>query len=140
MNKFFELMILAIMMSSLCGCAQTVEKKITYVIDEQVVENFDGSQLVGKTIGSYKINPETNTHGILTTEFIEKSHIVSYSPTEVVFVIDGAIVDANVGWGKIRNVKKTQIGDIRIIKDSEDEIFKRYSNDSTKLVWYVTTK
>ena len=46
--------------------AQEVKKTI-YVIDGKKVENFDGSQLKGKTIVNYTIDPEHNIHAIFTS-------------------------------------------------------------------------
>ena len=41
-----------------------------YVIDGKHIENFDGSQLVGKTIKHYdmKVLPNTTIHNIFTTD------------------------------------------------------------------------
>lgn len=43
-------------------------KNILYVIDGKHVENFDGSQLKGKTIVNYTIDPKHNTHIIITSD------------------------------------------------------------------------
>lgn len=52
-------------------------KKALYVIDGNVVENFDGSQLQGKTIVSYTIEPECNIHTIITSAFDTKGRKIS---------------------------------------------------------------
>ena len=48
--------------------AQEVKKTI-YVIDGKKVENFDGSQLKGKTIVNYTIDSEHNIHAIFTSDY-----------------------------------------------------------------------
>ena len=45
--------------------AQEVKKTI-YVIDGKKVENFDGSQLKGKTIVNYTIDSEHNNNNIVS--------------------------------------------------------------------------
>lgn len=47
-------------------------KKAVYVIDGHQVENFDGSQLNGKTIVKYSIEPVSNIHVIITSDYKTK--------------------------------------------------------------------
>ena len=63
MKRIIATTIIAVLLSAISISAQEV--KATYIIDGQKVENFNGSQLAGKTISSYTVHD--NVHVITTT-------------------------------------------------------------------------
>ncbi|MCQ2215400.1 MAG: hypothetical protein MJZ31_05720 [Bacteroidales bacterium] len=44
-------------------------RKAIHIIDGAYVENFDGSQLAGKTIKSYSVDEETGVHIVFTSDY-----------------------------------------------------------------------
>ena len=60
---------------SITFCLTTGAQKVVYEIDGQTVDNFDGSQLAGKTIKDYIIkqqpSAQTTIHRITTTDYME---------------------------------------------------------------------
>ncbi|MDO4949428.1 MAG: hypothetical protein Q4E55_04585, partial [Bacteroidales bacterium] len=67
MKKTILFLLLAVLSVANMHAQET--KKATYIIDGKAVENFDGSQLKGKTIVNYTIEPENNIHAIFTSEY-----------------------------------------------------------------------
>ena len=61
---------LAIAIISVASLAAENVKAPTYIINGKKVENFDGSQLKGKTIANYTIGEGTNVHVILTDDYV----------------------------------------------------------------------
>lgn len=59
--------ILLLLVAVLSVAAMRAQNSV-YVIDGKRVENFDGSQLKGKTIVNYTIDPKHNTHIIITSD------------------------------------------------------------------------
>ena len=71
-------------------------KKAVYVIDGHQVENFDGSQLNGKTIVKYSIEPVRNIHVIVTSDYKIKGRTISDVKTvTTVTKVDGNSVTVN---------------------------------------------
>ena len=70
MKKNILLLLVAVFTVATMGAQET--RKAIYVIDGKQVENFDGSQLVGKTINNYSIDSERNLHSIITSDLITR--------------------------------------------------------------------
>lgn len=137
------------MFSVVTICAQEA-KTITYVVNGKKVENFDGTQLVGKTISSYTISQEGDVHAIFTSDYeaetgkIGKVMIFSgkadvktgekvnaedrivrvRTENNILNVLDGKIVTQT----ELQKLSPSQIESITIIKDKNDPEFIKYSN------------
>ena len=107
---------LAIAIISVASLAAENVKAPTYIINGRKVENFDGSQLKGKTIANHTIDEGTNVHLLLTVDYVagkavKKVSVVQsvrplkdgesitssvdeshYLSGEAVFVLDGKLV------------------------------------------------
>lgn len=143
--------------------AQQAAAKPIYYINGQRVENFDGSQLVGKTISHYQIKQEKNIHMILTSDFtkgrkvsdviilsddkVEKSTdsgaSVRADKEEQVYVIDGQVVTCD----KVKELPPSQIASMEIIKDKTHPDFVKYAREAqqslqvqAKYILKITTK
>ena len=66
MKKMILLLLVAVLCVATMAAQET--RKAIYVIDVKQIENFDGSQLVGKTIVNYSIDHAHNLHSIITSE------------------------------------------------------------------------
>lgn len=83
-----------------------------YIIDSKVINNFDGSQLEGKKITSYKVSTESSAGKILRVHTIVTEALYAY-------VIDGEQVPKSV----FEQLDPNGIKSITIIKDgSRDDI------------------
>ena len=74
MKRTILFLLVAILAAATMSAQET--KKTLYVIDGKAVENFDGSQLQGKTIVNYTIDSEHNIHSILTSAFDTKGRTI----------------------------------------------------------------
>ena len=146
--------------------AQEVKKTI-YVIDGKKVENFDGSQLKGKTIVNYTIDSEHNIHAIFTSDYntngrkIGNVKIISNSikeevkesepgkstsesihvdsTDEVVFVLNGNVVP----YSSVKEVPSSKIVSMNVIKNKKDPDYIKYAKNAKlppKCIIVVTTK
>ena len=144
-------------------------KKAIYVIDGKQVENFDGSQLVGKTIINYSIDSEHNLHSIITSELtgredVKSVKVLSTSKVikagesvntgvttdvihaeagEIVYVLDGKIVPSS----EIQSMSSSKIESMTVIKNKNhptfqkiSEEYKKKSKTPIKCVIAITTK
>lgn len=138
-------------------------KKALYVIDGKKVENFDGSQLKGKTIVNYTIDSEQNIHVIITSDYngrkIENVKIVSTSEEvkegesaksssevilanskdDVVFVLNGN----KVPYSSIKDVPTSKIASINVIKNKKDSDYIKYAKGAKqppKCIIIIATK
>ncbi len=147
--------------------AKTLKTGPIYVLDGKKVENFDGSQLVGKTIANYYIDKEKNVHVILTAEHVagkavkKVSTIQTVSPLndgenfspstttnhylagEAVFVLDGKLISVS----EFSSLKPSVLSTVKVIKDKDNADFKKYAalakkanNVEPKCVVLVTSK
>ncbi len=66
MKKMILSLLVAVLSVASVNAQET--RKPIYWIDGKQVENFDGTQLVGKTIVSYTIETEHNIHAIITSD------------------------------------------------------------------------
>lgn len=143
--------IVAICVASLS--AQNVKTDPVYVLNGKKVENFDGSQLVGKTIANYYIDKENNVHVILTGDHVagkavkKVSTVQSVRPLkdgesvtssvdagyylsgEAVFVLDGKLVSAS----EFTSLKPSVLKTVKVIKDKNNADFKKYAAEAKKI-------
>ncbi len=129
--------------------AQT--QQITYIIDGKVIENFNGSQLVGKKIKAYLIEKEKNIHQIFTEDFEFsqtsgnmvristqggeiKSEGVNYD--ESIIVLDGKVISRK----EMETIEASKINSIIVIKHKDHEDFKKYAKEGTTGVIILRTK
>ena len=129
-------------------------KKTIYVIDGKQVENFDGSQLVGKTIINYSINSSHNLHSIITSDLtggkeVKSVKVLSTTKVsrpdqsvtsgvttdviraeagEIVYVLDGKIVT----YSEIQSMPSSKIDSLTVIKDKENSTFQKISEEYMK--------
>ena len=157
MKKKVLLLLVAVFTVATMGAQET--RKAIYVIDGLQVENFDGSQLVGKTIINYSIDSEHNLHSIITSELtgredvksvkvlstskvIKSGESVNTGATtdviraeagEIVYVLDGKIVT----YSEIQSMPSSKIDSLTVIKDKENSTFQKISEEYMKT--YKTT-
>ena len=84
-------------------------RKAIYVIDGKQVENFDGSQLAGKTIVNYFIDPEHNLHSIITSDMTGGKEVKS---VKVLSTSKAISSDESVTPGVTTNVIRTESDEI----------------------------
>ena len=108
------------------------EKSDKYIINGQVIENFNGAQLEGLKVESYKIETSSEGGKIVKTHVITASGDASSSKyTEPVYVVDGETVAKE----DFEKVNAFDIERIDVIKaNSEDETIKRYSAEGKGVV------
>lgn len=167
MKKKILLLLIAVFSISTVGAQET--KKAIYVIDGKQVENFDGSQLVGKTIVNYSVDPTHNLHSIITSDLtggkdvksvkvlsttkVSKSDrsdtsgvttdIIRAESDEIVYVLDGKIVP----YSEILSIPSSKIDSMTVIKDKDNPTFQKISEEyqkksktPIKCVILITTK
>lgn len=153
MKRIIATTIITVLISVINISAQEV--KATYVIDGQKVENFDGSQLAGKTITSYTVND--NVHVIFTTDYNEQTPtrvkvITTTKPVkgatgdtirlrgvdghEIVYVIDGKVTSSE----EFMSMSTSNIESISIIKSKDDPDFQKYAKANSEAVIMMSTK
>ena len=153
MKRIIATTIIAVLLSVISLSAQEV--KATYIIDGKKVENFNGSQLAGKTITSYTVSDDV--HVVFTTDFNEQTptgvKVISSATFdkgpvddtiklrgveghEVVYVIDGKVTSSE----KFMSTSTSNIESISIIKSKDDPDFKKYANANTEAVIMIFTK
>lgn len=81
MKQIIVIVIIAIF-SAMNLVAQN-SKKAIHIIDGVYVENFDGSQLVGKTIKSYSIDTEDNINVIFTSDYTKGGEMATVEVKKV---------------------------------------------------------
>lgn len=146
--KKYILVVLLAAATVVCAQAQNSKKAQVYIIDGQVVENFDGSQLEGKLIASYKIEKER--HIIQTEEFKEVSFQKDV-PVENVSVIGSGELspsirirstggpepriicdDKVITFQEMAQLGPNNIESITVIKDQRDPLYKKYCEEGFK--------
>lgn len=139
-----------ILLSLFCVLALNVKgqeiKKDTidrYIIDKQVIERFDGSQLEGKTISKYMIaykhigNIVEKNHIIIT----EKEGIpMNGKPVKIMKYEGLIIVDGKeTAFNDISNLKADEIASMEIYK-ADSKVAKSYGEKGKNGVMMITTK
>ena len=127
------------LLTAICAllfCASTLsaqEKPDKYIINGQVIENFNGAQLEGLKVESYKIETSTEGGTTVRTHVITTSDGAPLGPkyAEPVYVVDGE-ADTKEDCNK---VNAFDIERIDVIKaNSEGEIIKRYSAEGKGVI------
>ena len=139
-----------ILLSLFCLLALNVKgqeiKKDTidrYLIDKQVIERFDGSQLEGKTISKYMIaykhigNIVEKKHIIIT----EKQGIPMNEKPVRIMKYDGLIIvdGKEMTFNDISNLKTDEIASMEIYK-ADSKVAKSYGEKGKNGVMMITTK
>lgn len=152
MKRSILFLLLAVFSVATINAQET--RKIIYVVDGNKVENFDGSQLIGKTIVNYSINEEGDVHAIFTSDYEAESgkigkvmilsgkgvvndgektdaddkvlRVRAEKPEDILCVIDGKIVPQS----EMQNLSPSQIDSIKIIKDKKDPDYIKYSKEA----------
>ena len=139
-----------ILLSLFCLLALNVKgqeiKKDTidrYLIDKQVIERFDGSQLEGKTISKYMIaykqigNIVEKKHIIIT----EKQGIPMNEKPVRIMKYDGLIIvdGKEMTFNDISNLKTDEIASMEIYK-ADSKVAKSYGEKGKDGVMMITTK
>lgn len=139
-----------ILLSLFCVLALNVKgqeiKKDTidrYLIDKQIIERFDGSQLEGKTISKYMIaykhigNIVEKNHIIIT----EKEGIpMNGKPVKIMKYEGLIIVDGKeTAFNDISNLKADEIASMEIYK-ADSKVAKSYREKGKNGVMMITTK
>lgn len=86
MKRTILLMLVAVLSVATMNAQET--KKAIYVIDGKKIEKFDGSQLQGKTIVHYSIDPDYNIHTIITSALAGDKAISSVKILSTSRIID----------------------------------------------------
>jgi len=155
------LFITVLLLCSVCLWGQ----QTIYVIDNVTVENFDGSQLKGKTIGDYQItttgkgNKAVTVHAITTVKRTMRSQIIVNDNGQVIMKTDtllnrfgGAslksetvvpnfvyVIDGKVvEESEVKNLPTNQIQSVTVVKDSES--LKQFNLDGSSSVVNIITK
>ena len=155
------LLITVLLLCSVCLWGQ----QTIYVIDNVTVENFDGSQLKGKTISDYQItttgkgNKAVTVHAITTVKRTMRSQIIVNDNGQVIMKTDtllnrfgGAslksetvvpnfvyVIDGKVvEESEVKNLPTNQIQSVTVIKDSES--LKQFNLDGSSSVVNIITK
>lgn len=163
--------ILLLLVAVLCVATMDAQKmrKAIYVIDGKQVENFDGSQLVGKMIINYSIDAEHNLHSIITSDLTGRkdvknvkvlstskvimsdesvntgvsTDVIRAEADEIVYVLNGKIVP----YSEIQSLSSSKIDSMTAIRDKDNptfqkisEEYKKKSKTPIKCVIMITTK
>ena len=158
------ILLLVAVLSVATMSAQKIKKPV-YVIDGHQVENFDGSQLNGKTIVKYSIEPVSNIHVIVTSDYKIKGRTISDVKTvttvtkvdvdsitvnttqstsvdkkeDVLCVIHGNIVP----YSEMKKTPSSKIDSVTIIKDKGTATYVKYAKEAgrePKCIIKVVTK
>lgn len=119
-----------------------------YVIDKQMVSQFDGSQLVGKKIVAYRITTGTLTAGSsgkdivrihdIQTEAASTSsmHVLVAQTADPAYVIDGKQVTKD----EFERLKPSGIHSITVVKKGSREDVKKYAGWENGVILVTTRK
>jgi hypothetical protein len=145
-----------ILLSAFCALALNVQsteiKKDTidkYVIDKQVIERFDGTQLEGKTISKYIIaykdegNVVEKTHIIYTDStnspvgnmIVNLDKPVNGQKLETLIVVDGKEISSS----DFRKMNAEEIASMQVYK-ADSKMAKSYGEKGRDGVLWITTK
>ena len=91
-----------------------------YVVDGKQVESFDGSQLEGKKITSYRTTVASTADGAIRIHRIQTKG-ASQSP-EPIYVVDGKMVSKKV----FERMHPSEIKSITIVKNGSQKDVKQY--------------
>ncbi len=129
---------LALNASVAVSAADTIDR---YVINGAEVENFNGSQLVGKTVSDYKIlsatgraNGEVLRVHMISTDGQEPQNAAVLLHTTTVYIIDGKKSDKE----SLNKIKPASIASMIVYKPGSKEAFKLSGKDNVAVIDVVT--
>lgn len=145
---------LTMFLSAVCASALNVSVAAApadtldrYVIDGAKVENFDGSQLVGKTVSDYKILTATGkadgkvvrVHMIRTderriTEVKTDSADAAVFSAATVYILDGRKCDKDA----LNKIKPASIASMTVYKPGSKEAVELSGRDDVAVIQVVT--
>lgn len=105
-----------------------------YIINNTTIHHFDGSQLVGKKILSYKIAISSNGITVVKTHYIEIDGEVK--PASPVIVIDGR-QSTQEEYAKL---DPSMIKNVFVIKNVRQEEYKQYEGWENGVILIQTKK
>lgn len=149
-----SILFLLVVVISVASIHAQETRKAIYVIDGKQIENFDGSQLKGKTIVNYSIDPEHNLHSIITSDMtggkevksvkvlsttkVDRSNasvtsgvttdVIRAESDEIIYVLDGKIVPSS----EIQSMSSSKIESMTVVKDKDNPTFKKLTDEYTK--------
>ena len=113
-----------------------------YIIDNQQVAQFDGSQLVGKKVDRYRITTLVSDGNVIRIHDIQTEgagnlsiRVVSAQPADPAYVIDGKQVSKEV----FEQLKPSRIHSVEVVKSGSREDVKKYAGWENGVI-LVTTK
>lgn len=139
---------------------KTPTQQLLIDIDGEIIENFDGSQLIGKTILNYTVSPCGVRHRITTTrcatvkaqrewklQLQREGKKILLDHDEKFYIYDGKIYADVIDFPELP--KDRELESIKEIKYGED-LFKKYLNEAKNVpginvekiisIYVVTTK
>lgn len=129
--------------SAMTGQADTVN---VYMINGEKVTNFDGSQIIGKTVSAYRIGIATNnaTGEVSKVHIIETTKPVSsfvvngdhISGKDVLYVVDG-VKTSSLDFIKI---KQENIGSMTVCKAGSKEAMEWTDDENVNVIKFETKK
>ncbi len=129
--------------SAMTGQTDTVN---VYMINGEKVTNFDGSQIVGKTVSAYRIGVATNnaTGEVSKVHIIETTKLVSsfvvngdHIPgKDVLYVVDG-VKTSSLDFIKI---KQENIGSMTVCKAGSKEAMEWTDDENVNVIKFETKK
>lgn len=150
MKKILYTILVALSLGSLTLAAQTTSIEQRYFIDGKVVEDFDGSQLEGQEIVTYKMDLTQEglvtykNHYITTKQYVTKTVVFPTrepkkdTEDSQVYVVDGKIVTMY----DFLNLNYYDIEKIDVIRAymTENEFIKKYSTDGRDVIMVTLKK
>lgn len=129
--------------SAMTSQADTVN---VYMINGEKVTNFDGSQIIGKTVSAYRIGIATNnaTGEVSKVHIIETTKPVSsfvvngdhISGKDVLYVVDG-VKTSSLDFIKI---KQENIGSMTVCKAGSKEAMEWTDDENVNVIKFETKK
>ena len=126
MKKIILLSICLIIGAWTLSAQQTI-----YIIDNETVENFDGSQLKDRTIRDYKITTKGSGRNAIP---IDSSIVIKPTHRKIIYVIDGV---PHEDASAFNSISPFDIENITVVKDGSPEQ-KKYGENV--VVMNITTK
>lgn len=113
-----------------------------YIIDNQQVAQFDGSQLVGKKVERYRITTLVSDGNVIRIHDIQTEgagnlsiRVVSAQPADPAYVVDGKQVSKE----ELERLKASRIHSVEVVKNGSREDVKKYVGWENGVI-LVTTK
>ena len=108
-----------------------------YVIDNQSIDRFDGSQLIGKKIVTYQITTVAKGKNVVRIhDIITEDYQARQLAGEPVFVLDGKQVTKD----EIEGLNPLAIKNMTVIKDGGREDVKKYEGWENGVIFIETKK